>query len=62
MATPKKRPRYKPHRTIRVPEALALELEKLADERLSKINVEAVALLREGLERLGRWPPRAKKS
>jgi hypothetical protein len=57
MTAPKKKPRYKPHRTIRVPEAIALELEKLADERASKMTVEALILIREGLERLGRWPP-----
>jgi hypothetical protein len=57
MVAPKKKPRYKPHRLIRLPEAVAVEVEKLADERASKMTTEAVILIREGLERLGRWPP-----
>jgi rRNA-processing protein FCF1 len=58
MPAQKRRPRYKPHRTIRIPEAVAAELEKLAEERASKMTTEAVMIIREYLERLGRWPPK----
>jgi hypothetical protein len=52
-----RQPRYRPHRSIRIPEAIAREVEKLARERSSTLTHEAVALIREGLQQLGRWPP-----
>jgi hypothetical protein len=49
--------RYRPHKQIRIPEAVARELKRLARDRSSNMTAQAVELIREGLERLGRWPP-----
>jgi hypothetical protein len=50
-------PHYRPYKTIRIPERIARAVEQLARDRDSNLTHEAVALIREGLERLGRWPP-----
>jgi hypothetical protein len=58
MPAPKKPSRYKPYRTIRIPEPLARQLQRLATTRVSTMTNEAVTMIREALEKLGRWPPR----
>jgi hypothetical protein len=59
MAT-KKKPgdsdRHKPSRMVRVPAALAAELEKYASEQFNSLTEEVKAAVREYLEKRGRLP------
>lgn len=43
---------------MRISEPLAVVLDELADRNLTTPPAEANRLIREGLERLGLWPPK----
>lgn len=48
--------RHKPSRLARVKEKLALQLEKLAERRVTNFSDEVNRAVRELLEREGLWP------
>jgi hypothetical protein len=57
MATKKRPGKYKPHRSIRVPLPLVEQLDRLAERHVSNATIEAIAAIREYLERKDLWPP-----
>lgn len=60
MARPKKiadNDRHKPNRMMRINKAIAAQLDSLAKRNATSAAQEANRLIREGLERLGLWPP-----
>lgn len=56
--TKKTEDRHKPSRMVRIPERMAVQLEKLAESRENTISDEVRTAVREFLERAGMWPPK----
>jgi hypothetical protein len=56
MATPKTQDKHKPNRMVRIPEAMALALEQLADEQFNSLTEQVKIAVREYLERHQRMP------
>ncbi len=56
MAHKKQADRHKPSRMVRIPEAMARELERMADEQFNTLTEQVKVALREYLERNGRLP------
>jgi hypothetical protein len=57
MGDTRKGDRHKPSRMMRISERLAELLDGLAERNVSSAPAEANRLIREGLERMGLWPP-----
>lgn len=53
----RKNDRHKPSRMMRIAERLAEVLDELAERNATTAPAEANRLIREGLEKLGMWPP-----
>jgi hypothetical protein len=55
------RPAGQGTRPIRIAEPLAKVLDQMASDKFMSATMEANRLIREGLEREGRWPPQPPK-
>jgi len=56
MATKKTQDKHKPSRMVRIPEAMAVALETMADEQFNSLTEQVKVAVREYLERNNRLP------